>query len=227
MAAPNVINWDSFIGRKFNKLTVTGIIGTDKKYNKIAAAVCDCGNETTARLDHIRDGFSKSCGCINSNGRKHQRHGYNGTLTYSSWQNMKNRCNNESVGRNYKNYGGRGITYDPRWELFSEFLKDMGESPGPGYSLDRIDGDGNYTRDNCRWSTQLEQMQHTSRNNNITINGETKTLAEWRRVLHIRSNSPGIAFIEKMYWQKDEQKQLTPKFKLPLELIVNECKFKS
>ena len=227
MGAPNTVDWAGFIGQKFNRLTVTRIVSIDKKYNRIAAAICDCGNTVTVRLDHIRDGFSKSCGCMNPNGRKHESHGYVGTLTYSSWQNMKNRCNNESVGRNYKNYGGRGITYEPRWEVFSEFLQDMGESPGAEYSIDRIDGDGNYTKENCEWRTQLEQMQHTARSNNITIDGVTKTLAQWKRDLDIRSNSPSIAFIEREYRKTGERKQPTPKFKLPLELIVNASKSES
>lgn len=72
-----------------------------------------------------------------------------------SWQNMKQRCDNpHNIG--WVNYGERGITYDPRWDLYANFLADMGERPS-GKTLDRIDNDGPYNKDNCKWSTPTEQ----------------------------------------------------------------------
>lgn len=79
---------------------------------------------------------------------------------YHSWNSMKNRCNNPNL-KEYKNYGGRGISYDPRWEDFREFYKDMGKRP-EGTTLDRIDVDKNYCKENCRWATR-EQQQHNLR----------------------------------------------------------------
>lgn len=77
---------------------------------------------------------------------------------YHSWNSMKNRCNNSNL-KEYKNYGGRGITYDSKWEDFREFYKDMGERP-IGTTLDRIDVDKNYCKENCRWATKEQQQRN-------------------------------------------------------------------
>lgn len=77
---------------------------------------------------------------------------------YHSWNCMKNRCNNSNL-KEYKNYGGRGITYDPKWETFEGFYEDMGERP-ENTSLDRIDVNGNYCKENCRWATKEEQQRN-------------------------------------------------------------------
>lgn len=80
------------------------------------------------------------------------------TRTYRTWYSMRNRCNNPS-NRNYRLYGGRGITVCERWDLFENFLADMGERP-EGRSIDRIDPDGNYEPSNCRWATPKEQIHN-------------------------------------------------------------------
>jgi hypothetical protein len=86
--------------------------------------------------------------------------GCRGNLTYNSWANMKQRCNNPH-NHKYKDYGGKGITYDPRWELFINFLEDMGERP-KGTTLDRYPNKtGDYCKDNCRWATPIEQARNT------------------------------------------------------------------
>lgn len=77
---------------------------------------------------------------------------------YISWFNMKQRCTNIN-NAHYKEYGGRGITYDPRWDSFENFLEDMGDRP-IGFSLERKDNDGHYCKDNCKWATALEQRNN-------------------------------------------------------------------
>lgn len=93
---------------------------------------------------------------------------------------MRQRCDNEKC-INYINYGARGITYDRRWEDFEEFLKDMGERPS-GLSLDRIDNNSGYSKENCRWATRTVQNRNTRRAH--LFNG--KTLKEWSEILGVR-----------------------------------------
>jgi hypothetical protein len=99
--------------------------------------------------------------------------------TFKSWQKMRARCNNPNQ-HGYARYGGRGITCCERWAVFDNFLADMGERP-EGRELDRINNDGNYEAENCRWATRRQQTLNTSKNRRITYQGESLTLAEWAR----------------------------------------------
>jgi hypothetical protein len=92
---------------------------------------------------------------------------------------MKGRCSNP-FRPDYKNYGGRGITYDPSWERFETFLADMGEKPSR-MTLERVDNAKGYSKDNCKWASR--SMQNINRRNNVfyTLNGVSKTLSEWSR----------------------------------------------
>lgn len=109
-----------------------------------------------------------------------KKHGMSGTPELSAWSHMHQRCSNESYSL-WHRYGGRGIKVCERWSEFRAFLEDMGPRPGNGYSLDRINTDGNYEPGNCRWATVLEQMNNTSRNVLLEFRGETRTIPEWAR----------------------------------------------
>lgn len=103
--------------------------------------------------------------------------------TYRAWLCMRVRCLNKN--RNgYQNYGGRGITFCKRWDVFENFLADMGERPA-GLSLDRIDNDGNYEPGNCRWATHSQQMNNTRLTRRVTYLGETHSVHEWARITGI------------------------------------------
>lgn len=104
-------------------------------------------------------------------------HGMRNTRIYSIWRNMRNRCKYPSA-RNYSNYGGRGITYDSRWDSFEEFHKDMGESYEEGLTLDRIDVNGNYCKDNCRWIPLSEQARNKRGNYKIVYKGNQQSLID-------------------------------------------------
>lgn len=107
---------------------------------------------------------------------------------YGVWANMKERCDNPNY-RSYKDYGGRGIKYQPEWVGFKKFCDDMLSTYKIGLTLDRKDNDGDYCLENCRWITNLEQQNNKRNNNYITHNGETKSLAEWARELGLKHNT--------------------------------------
>lgn len=106
------------------------------------------------------------------------------TPTLRSWDGMLQRCTNQRDPR-YKDYGGRGITVCERWLKFENFLADMGERPAET-SIDRVDNSGNYTPDNCRWATRVQQQNNMRRNHLVTFEGETHTVAEWVRIKAIK-----------------------------------------
>lgn len=118
----------------------------------------------------------------------HLRHGYRHHPLYSTWCNIKSRCDNKNCPA-YKNYGARGISYDPDWSVFPNFLRDVGEKPFPEASLDRINNDGPYTRSNCRWATRATQRRNSRQIREVTINGQTKLLSEWCRIYGIAIGS--------------------------------------
>jgi hypothetical protein len=114
------------------------------------------------------------------------RHGYarKGSVspTYRAWQAMHKRCNGRASSSRY--YSDRGISVCPEWQSFERFLTDMGERPD-GMSLDRVDVNGNYAPNNCRWATRKQQMQNKTTNVNLTLDGKTQCVAEWSRELGI------------------------------------------
>ena len=130
---------------------------------------CDCGNETTVRSQSLRRGESTSCGCLRAEKMRAEktRHGLYGTRTYNSWRAMLARCNDTSH-RQFKDYGGRGITVCQAWNnSFESFLADMGERP-IGTTLDRTENDGHYEPGNCRWATRTEQNRNKRHNHGST-----------------------------------------------------------
>mgnify|MGYP006921364745 CR=1 FL=1 len=103
---------------------------------------------------------------------------------YKAWGRMKERCNNPNFNK-YSNYGGRGIKYSEQWEKYKNFEKDMLSSWKQGLSLDRIDVNGNYCKENCRWITMKEQQNNRRDNRVVEYAGQEKTLAEWAEILEL------------------------------------------
>jgi len=99
---------------------------------------------------------------------------------YNIWYDLKNRCN-DIKHKNFKDYGGRGITYDKKWIKFNDFWEDVKDGYSDNLSIDRIDNNGNYCKENCKWSDNYTQNNNTSRNHKITFNGKTLNLVQWAK----------------------------------------------
>ena len=112
-------------------------------------------------------------------GRFEPDHGMYKSAIYGIWQGMKGRCNRPTCN-GYERYGGRGISYCDKWSAFQGFFEDMGDSFEEGLSLDRLDNDLDYCKDNCKWSTIKEQALNKTTNVKVTIDGVTLCLSQWR-----------------------------------------------
>lgn len=152
---------DTHIGEKHGMLTILSV----KKGKQGVQAVCrcECGNVCERLLQSVLSGRSHSCGC--DRGIPFVTHGKSKTKEHKAWRHIKERCLNKNSAA-YPLYGGRGIKMCERWiNSFENFYLDMGDAPSPKHSIDRIDTNGNYTPENCRWTTPMQQ----SRNRRTTI----------------------------------------------------------
>lgn len=174
-------------GQKFNWLTVLSRQGVQGKGQVTWLCRCDCGNETVVRGDSIRNGHTVSCGCQQSARASavNKTHGMTRsdgkfTKVYKTWRGIKTRCTNPNF-RLFSYYGGRGIKVCERWQTFDNFLADMGEPPTDQHSIDRMDANGNYCPENCRWATDAEQGWNKRSTRFVDIGGILKPMAVWIR----------------------------------------------
>ena len=180
-------------GCKYNRLTAIKFSHTDKNYNQYWVFKCDCGNEIVARKSLVVSGHTKSCGCFQKEVAAKEvvktsvKHGYSYSRIYRIWKNMISRCTLEG----HKHYYEKGIVVCDEWK--NDFTSFCDWAMSNGYNdtltIDRIDSNGNYEPNNCRWATYKEQAQNTSKNHFITHNGQTKCIAEWCRELNIKTST--------------------------------------
>jgi hypothetical protein len=200
--APHRRRFRDRTGETHGALTVLAYVGVSSSRNSIWECRCECGNTKTV-VDQLLLA-STQCTC------KIERHGYsNGSHLneYGIWQQMLNRCYRPAT-QSYPMYGGRGIRVCERWrESFKAFLQDMGERPSRNHTLDRINPDGDYEPDNCRWLPA--ELQATNRRSNLrlTVNGETLCVADWARRLGV---SEFTLYTRKRNGWSDERTVLTP-----------------
>lgn len=175
-------------GQRFGKLVAVKSIYDREKKVTFWECKCDCGNTCLVRANMLVHGRTKSCGCLraDSNQQKNTTHGMSRTSLYNAWHSMKARCLNKN-NHNYSRYGMRGISVCDEWISSFEAFRDWAISNGyhEGLSLDRIDNDGNYSPENCRWVTTSIQNNNRGVSMNITYNGKTQNLSEWCKELNL------------------------------------------
>jgi hypothetical protein len=149
-------------GEVFGRLTVISRAdapGTEG--NSYWNVRCSCGVEKAVQRSSLLTGATLSCGCLQRElvGERATKHNGSKTPEYLIWNSMRQRCDNPKNPA-YHHYGGRGIRYQESWKSFKSFIEDVGLRPAPNLSLDRIDADGPYSKENCRWATRLQQNQN-------------------------------------------------------------------
>jgi hypothetical protein len=182
-------------GQQFGRLVVISRLSSrNGKGNWLCE--CSCGNTVEVISYALTSGHTKSCGCWRDERNRgttpkhgHARRGTKLTPTYRSWQAMMTRCYNHNA-KSYKDYGGRGIRVCDGWHYFENFLAYMGERPD-GKTLDRKDTNGDYTPDNCRWATRVEQARNTRSNNIVEFRGVRMTQPEFAELIGIRRETVG------------------------------------
>lgn len=194
-------------GHKYGRLTAI-----EKKESVNGRAVwlftCDCGSQKIARMSEVRTGKTSSCGCLSRESKankdnKFKTHNMYKTREYKSWQGMKERIYNKN-SKSYDSYGGRGLKMSKAWtNSFDAFYKDMGPRPTPSHSIDRVNNNIGYFKENCRWATARQQVQNRSvslskglidiielvaRENKISYSTAYKRIKRFTECLHKANN---------------------------------------
>lgn len=162
-------------GQPFGKLTAVRMVRANSQHSWWECR-CECGGTAIVTMNNLRRGNTTSCGCAYTD------HGMTDTPEHEAWVNMIQRCTNPK-NPGFANYRGRGITVCQAWlESFVAFLNDVGMRPGPGYSLERKENDGNYEPGNVEWIPAPLQHQNKRTNRMLEIDGVRKCMAEWARI---------------------------------------------
>ncbi len=186
-------------GQVFERLTVLHDTRVPDKHRKNGrrgwVCECICGNVITLAHGQLQSGGTRSCGCLSRDTTATRNRSLAGIHRkeirskdfpeYGIWCDMKKRCDNPNY-RQFDCYGGRGIKVCERWlHSFDNFYVDMGKRPSNNHTIERINNEGNYSPDNCKWLPKALQAQNKRNNHNLTYNGETLCISEWARRIHI------------------------------------------
>lgn len=176
-------------GLIFDRWTVIKEAGRNDRREVLWLCECKCGNSRTLTTFQLTGGRSRSCGCLLRD--MHTTHGcsnhsaHKPVRLYNIWMGMKNRCRYSYPCT--KNYFGRGIDVCEEWQQSFESFQNWAETHGydDGLTLDRINNEGNYEPDNCRWISMHEQFRNLRKNVFLTFNGRTQIMKDWANELGI------------------------------------------
>lgn len=171
------------IGDRFSRLVIVSELPKVQfktTYLRQFLCKCDCGNYIKTYMSNLRRGATKSCGCLKRDtaGNSTRTHGMSSTDEYKIWAGIVKRCTNTKY-REFHLYGGRGISVAPEWMSFENFYKDMGNRPSKQHSIDRIDPNGNYCKDNCQWANDVEQGLNKRKTTAIFFNKKKLSLRQF------------------------------------------------
>jgi hypothetical protein len=191
----------NLVGQRFSRLTVLEFSHSwfDKKgrpKKAIWKCLCDCGTIKDVVGGGLTSGKTQSCGCLNreNTSKTFKTHGMTGSKEHAIWKAMRQRCINPNDA-GYEKYGGRGIAVCERWmESFENFYADMSDKP-PGKSLDRIDNEGDYCPENCRWADDIEQANNKRNTVWIPFDGKTLTFTGWSK----ETGLPRTTIVDRYY----------------------------
>lgn len=177
-------------GNRYGKLTViseTEPMKWGKYKHRAAVCQCDCGSELVVRLEYLRSGHTKSCGCMKmvASSKINRTHNKSKTRLYRTWAGMLARCRNKN-SKSYKNYGKIGVKVCDEWTRFENFMKwALSNGYQDNLTIERIDPRGDYKPSNCKWIPFKEQMKNKNNHRYITFKGKTMKLFEWANLLGI------------------------------------------
>lgn len=181
-------------GQRFGRLVVLGRNGSDKWKNVTWSCKCDCGNDVVVSGSYLRNGETKSCGCLQKEIAKKRMstHGCTKTRLYRVWAGIKSRCYNPN-SCNYQYYGAKGVEMCELWknnfDAFKEWAFNNGydeNAQAQECTVDRIDNSLSYSPSNCRISNHTVQCNNQTSNKIFSYNGKTMTMAEWARIFGIK-----------------------------------------
>jgi hypothetical protein len=185
------MNFKDLSGQKFGRLTAVEHIGSDTQHQALWLCICDCGKEHITTGHSLLRGNCKSCGCLKNelSSERLKKHGGCGSRLYRIYDAMKQRCYNENHNH-YKNYGGRGIVVCDEWKSSFDAFQQWAMQNGyaDNLTIDRINVDGNYEPQNCRWITMFEQQQNRTNTHIVEYKGEKFTISQLARKHNLKPN---------------------------------------
>lgn len=194
-----------YTGHFFGYLTVIKVIRRGRRKQAFADVICACGNLKRVQLHAMTSANTVSCGCLRF--INNITHGKHDTPEYKIWSSMRQRCKNPQ-SQVWHNYGARGISVAEEWDSFAKFISDMGPRPSEDHSLDRIDNNGDYCKENCRWATINQQVKNTRKSKLYNLNGKMFNVREVAEILGINVNTLSMRI---------------KRHKEPIEVAVEHC----